>query len=44
MMSLTDGEYADHMFKNDVSKDEYTGHMYALGVVAELVVLDGPVQ
>lgn len=34
---VTEAPYAGRLFKNDVSKDEYAGHMYAMGVVAELV-------
>ena len=31
------GEFENHMFKNDVSRDEYAGHMFALGVIAKFV-------
>lgn len=31
------GEFANYMFKNDVSRDEYAGHQFALGVVGKLV-------
>ncbi|MCC7380417.1 MAG: hypothetical protein IT384_01200 [Deltaproteobacteria bacterium] len=31
------GDYAGLLFKNDVSKDEYVGHVFALGAVAQLV-------
>jgi hypothetical protein len=36
-VAVDDGEFAGFLFKNDVSKDEYAGHMFAVGVIAELV-------
>ena len=34
---VTQGDYAGRWFKNDVSKDEYSGHMFAMGVILEVV-------
>lgn len=34
---VEDGEFAGYTWGGDVSQDEYSGHMYALGVVARLV-------
>ncbi|MEQ8279885.1 MAG: hypothetical protein RMA76_03755 [Deltaproteobacteria bacterium] len=34
---VDDGPYAGHMWKNDVSRDEYAGHMFAVGIVGKLV-------
>lgn len=34
---VDDGEFAGYTWIGDVSQDEYSGHMYALGVVARLV-------
>jgi hypothetical protein len=34
---VTGGEFAGWWFKNDVSKDEYAAHMFAYGVIWEIV-------
>lgn len=34
---IAEGEFAGYTWTGDVSQDEYSGHMYALGVVAKLV-------
>lgn len=34
---VEDGPYANHMFKNDVSRDEYAGHLFAVGVAGRLI-------
>lgn len=34
---VEEGEYAGYLFKNDVSKDEYVGHMFVIGVIAALI-------
>lgn len=31
------GDFAEYMFKNDVSRDEYAGHLFAAGVAGRLV-------
>ena len=34
---VTAGEFRDYTWVGDVSQDEYSGHMFALGIVAKLV-------
>lgn len=34
---VDDGPYAGHMFKNDVSRDEYAGHLFAVGIAGKVV-------
>jgi hypothetical protein len=36
-IKVESGPYAGLLFKNDVSKDEYSGHIHAMGVIAKLV-------
>ena len=40
---VTEGEFAGLWFKNDVSKDEYSGHMFTMAVVWELIA-DGEIR